>query len=782
MFASRLAVTVFAPLIVLSLTAPVGASQSSRHLLIIRVFDPAGDPVPNARVGASTRDSRMRSSGRTNDVGTLQLDALAADYVVEVSAPGFAAVTRIIAVNAPRTTVDVRLPIAALTEHVIVTASGDQQAALEVSKAVAVVDRAEIDARQEFSVADALRTTPGVTIQQLGAPGAFTSIKLRGLREQDTAVLIDGVRFRDAASPQGDAAAFIGELYVTHIDRIEVLRGSGSSLYGSHAVGGAVNVITREGGGPSTGEVSAEGGSLGFRRITAHAGGSARNERLRYSAGVAHTRTTGLDADDDARNTSGQARGDMHVSAAALVTLRAYVSDASSAINESPAAIGPLPSSGFVPAVPLVTFTPSANDPDNRRDSTFASTLIRFQHRPVTRFGYTTSFHRLATTRVFLDGPQGTAFEPIGATWSDLEGRVNTFESRADLEWSADQTTTAAYELERERYESRAVPVSASMAWRADMTQDSHALSLQQQMRFEALQLAVGFRAQRFSMHRPKFEPSDRAPFSATAFTAPPSAATADVSASRWLQTTGTKLRGHVGNGYRAPAMFERAGASFGSRGYTVYGDPRLEPERSIAVDAGVDQIFAGGRLQTTATWFRTRLLRVIAFESVDPAADPFGRRSGYRTTDGRTAGGIELGARIRPAASHQMNVSYTFVDAPAPAGNRDGLPRAAAVPAHQFSVLVLQRIAQDFQLSFELEAAGDHYGTLFDPVTFGARAYRFDSIVRADVAAIYTRSLGGRTQLRLHTTIGNLFARRQFVQGFATPDRMARAGLSVTF
>ena len=782
MSASRRSVIVFGALAALLMAASVSASQRSHNLLIIRVLDPTGNPVPDAQVIASTRDSRVRSSGTTSHDGTLQLDALAADYVVEVSVRGFTAVTRIITVNAPRTSVDVRLPIAALTEHVIVTASGDQQAAFEVSKAVAVVERAEIDARQEFSVADALRTVPGATIQQLGAPGAFTSIKLRGLREQDTAVLIDGVRFRDAASPQGDATAFIGELYVTDIDRIEMLRGSGSSLYGSHAVGGAINVITRQGGGSSTGDVSAEGGSLGFGRVTAHVGGGGWNERLRYSAGVAHTRTAGLDADDDARNTSGQGRADVRVSTSAQVTLRAYVSDACSAFNESPAAIGPLPSSGFVTAVPLVTFTPSANDPDNKRDSTFASTLIRFQHRPAARFGYTTSLHHLATTRTFLDGPDGLAFEPLGATRSDFEGRVNTFETRADLEWGAHQVTTAAYEFERERYVSRSLPVNPSMAWRADITQDSHVMSLQQQMRFEALQLAVGLRAQHFSMHRPMFEPADRAPFTATTFTAPPAAVTADFSASRWIETTRTKIRGHVGNAYRAPAMFERAGASFGSRGYTVYGDPRLAPERSIAVDAGVDQMFSGGRVQTAATWFRTRLTRVIAFESLDSAADPFGRASGYRTADGRTASGIELSARMYPAAPLHVNVSYTFVDAPAPAGNRDGLLRAAALPAHQFSALVLQRIARDVQLSFELEAAGDHYVTLFDPITFGARAYRFDRAVTADLAAIYTLSLSRQTQLRLHAAVGNLFDRLHFVQGFPTPGRTARAGASVAF
>src|SRR5688572_12838883 len=99
MSAGRRSAIVFGALAALLIAASVSASQSLHHLLIIRVLDPTGNPVPDAQVITSTRDSRVRSSGTTSHDGTLQLDVLAADHVVEVSAPGFAAVTRIITVN-----------------------------------------------------------------------------------------------------------------------------------------------------------------------------------------------------------------------------------------------------------------------------------------------------------------------------------------------------------------------------------------------------------------------------------------------------------------------------------------------------------------------------------------------------------------------------------------------------------------------------------------------------------------------------------------------------------
>ena len=167
----------------------------------------------------------------------------------------------------------------------------------------------EIDERDESAISEALRTVPGLRVQQLGGPGSFTSIKTRGLRNEDTAVLIDGLRFRDAAAPQGDASGFLEDLIVTDVSRVEVLRGSGSSLYGSNAIGGVINLVTDEGGGPFHGNLLAEGGGLGMFRGRAQVAGGARNDSIVYSAGFSHLNVTrGIDGQDEARNSSGQGR------------------------------------------------------------------------------------------------------------------------------------------------------------------------------------------------------------------------------------------------------------------------------------------------------------------------------------------------------------------------------------------------------------------------------------------------------------------------------------------
>src|SRR5262249_46873068 len=151
------------------------------------------------------------------------------------------------------------------------------------SKALTVVDSQEIDERDESAIPESLRVVPGLRVQQLGGPGSFTSIRTRGLPNEDTAVLVDGIRFRDAAAPQGDASGLLEDLFVTDVSRIEVLRGSGSSLYGSNAVGGVINLVTDEGGGPIRGSVLGEGGGLGMFRTRAQLAGSAKDNRVTYS-------------------------------------------------------------------------------------------------------------------------------------------------------------------------------------------------------------------------------------------------------------------------------------------------------------------------------------------------------------------------------------------------------------------------------------------------------------------------------------------------------------------
>src|SRR6267143_5169939 len=270
----------------------------------VRVTDTQGATLANAKVTLYTRDNRIRINSLTDNTGTSHFERLApGEYLIEAEATGFArAATRVLRIERnSNASLDISLPLAGVSEQVVVTAQGTAQPVDEVSKAVSVLDSREIDERDETEISQALRSVPGLRVTQLGGPGSFTSIKTRGLRNEDTAVLIDGLRFRDAAAPQGDASGFLEDLMVTDVSRVEVLRGSGSSLYGSNAIGGVINLVTDEGGGPVHGNVLVEGGGLGMFRGRGQVAGGSRSNTTVYSAGFSQLNVTrGVDGQDEA--------------------------------------------------------------------------------------------------------------------------------------------------------------------------------------------------------------------------------------------------------------------------------------------------------------------------------------------------------------------------------------------------------------------------------------------------------------------------------------------------
>lgn len=774
-----------------------------------RVTDPQGAGVSHAIVKLYARERpTLRLTATTDETGLYRFQNLApGEYIIEAESPGFArARAQDVRVErgATTTTLDIRLELTGVSAEVVVTASGTAQPVEEVSKAITVIGRREIDERDEFSIPEALRTVPGLRVQQLGGPGRLTSIRTRGLRSQDTAVLIDGSRFRDPAAPQGDASSFLSDLIVTDVDRIEVLRGSGSSLYGTNAIGGVVNIVTDEGGGPTRGNVLLEGGSLGLFRGQAQVAGGTDANRVIYSLGVSHLNVArGVDRDDAARNTSGQGRLLFNLTPTATLSGRIYTSDAFVQLNESPDSIGALPASGIVQAVPLAsdelrrfeagtprgglnvdgaTFIPGANDGDSSQASRFFSGVVTFAHRPAETFGYTISYQGLRTKRTNRNGPGGIMFQPLGNTLLDYEGRVQTLSARTDFQIGKFNFINAGYEFETESFDNQAFPVDSSFNSRTEVTQRSNTLFVQDQLRFldNRLQLSLGFRAQRFSLQAPQFTSASPAvtPRFQGPFQSPPNAYTGDGSVAYLFRSTGTKLRGHIGNGYRAPSLFERFGTFFGSFGYSVYGDPRLRPDRSIAFDAGVDQTFWSNRLRASATYFYTRLQEVIDFDfsgRIDPATDPFERFGGYLNTGGGLARGAEFNVFANPTRTLDLFASYTYTNSDQRAP-QNGVITVFVIPDHQFSVVATQRIGPRFALNFDLVAASDYLFPLFP------RVYRFDGLVKADLGASYTLPLTETRRVRFFGRADNIFDREQYEGGFHLPGRTIRAGAAFSF
>ncbi|MBS0222727.1 MAG: TonB-dependent receptor [Proteobacteria bacterium] len=153
----------------------------------------------------------------------------------------------------------------------------------KVTGTVTVITREEMERRQYRTVDEVLRTVPGVSVQQSGGVGAQTSVFVRGANSNHVVVLIDGMNVNDPATPNGaiDFAHFLTE----NLDRIEVVRGPMSTLYGSSAIGGVINMVTKPGKGPLNGGIFTELGT----RLRTTTGGYVRGSEGRFNYNVSAT-------------------------------------------------------------------------------------------------------------------------------------------------------------------------------------------------------------------------------------------------------------------------------------------------------------------------------------------------------------------------------------------------------------------------------------------------------------------------------------------------------------
>jgi len=764
------------------------------------VQDPQGKPVDGAelvlyRPGASTPIAQSRSMNGE----FILLENGAGEYLLQVSADGFRRAS--LNIEAGKSA-GVKLQVAGIDQRVVVTAEGAAQTIDQVSKAANVIGSEEISQRNEYSLSESLRDTPGLLVRNLGGPGQATSVRMRGLRADATAVLIDGLRFRDAATLQGDASAFLSALNVINFDRVEVMRGSGSSLYGTNAVGGTVNVVTDAGGGSTHGAIQMEGGMLGLLRGRANIAGGVRNNKLTYSAGLLHLNVmSGVDGDDRARNTGLQTFTKYSFGAASSLSGRVMFSDDFVQPNVSPTTSGipasNIPPTTIVPAIPNVTFIPSRNDSDNHRTSRFWTGALIFRQSLAPTAEWVTSYQHVHTNRFFRNGPAGPGFQPTVSNVSQFRGDIDSVDTK--ILWRPAQWYSLAggYEFENEGYlnlDDNRLPPPQTVSTRTEAAQRSNAVYFANQMTLaqQRLQISLSGRAQNFHLDQPHFVYSGAANnYWRVPVTSPPRALTGDAALSYFMPKSGTKLRAHGGNSYRAPALYERFGSGFfyDSIGNAVvfspYGDPRLSPDRYNSVDGGIDQYFLRDTVRFSGTYFYTRIVQITQFDSagnvVKPGSDPFGRTSGYYNGAGGISRGVELTTEVRPSRSTLFRASYAYVNADTDQDSAvRGFYSALSIPAHSVNAFVNQRLGRKTDVTVDLYHASDYYNSL--SAAGRARAYLYSGVTKMDIVVNREVWSGEKHTLKAYAKVDNVFNQRFYENGFQAPRCTFLTGIQVLF
>jgi iron complex outermembrane receptor protein len=806
---------------VLLLTLAAAPAFAQSTALTGEIRDPQGAAVPDATVRVAREDGVVVRTATTNESGEYRVDQLPPGlFVVEITKTGFrrrAAHVTVMA-GAPAA-LNIDLEVAGIDDTVVVTAAGVPQAAQETSKAVTIVDAQDILARNETTLSEIVRFTPGVQVRSSGGPGQATSLRIRGLRPDGSAVLVDGMRFRDASTIQADATSFLASLNFVAADRVEVLRGSGSSLYGTNAVGGVVNIVTRSGGGPMRPEAQLEAGSLGHVRARGSVSGGVLGDRLRYAAGaLQYNLFDGLDGNDATRSTGGHGMVQYDFSPTANLMVRVLGSNDRVELNSSPTAGGiptaNIPQATIVDAIPVsvdqiersnrglpfqignATYMPGRNDPDSLRTSSFVTTALRFRHSGWSGLSWQASYQHVHTQRTFMNGMLGVGFQPAALNFSDIFGDIHTADTRAYMAPRTWINLSLGYEFEQERFhdvQDNNVPAPRRIQTETRIRQNAHAAlgSAQFSLVDRRLQLSVSGRAQAFGVSKPALAAVGiRSPYDEVAVSAPPGALTGDVSAAYFLPASETKLRVHSGNAFRAPALYERYGGGFSTDPttdrllFTAFGDPRLEPDRYQTIDAGVDQYLFGGPLLVSATVFYNNVSSLTAFNSsggIRPETDPFGRTQGYLNSSGGFSRGVEIAIEARPSSRLRLSGGYTYTrseteeDITVP-----GFFLVPGVFAHTVTFVASARWTARIDTALDVFYGSESYGSFF--AAGRARAYRYPGFTKAALVAGYRAVNHERLPLRVYVNIDNLFDQTYYELGWRNLGRTAVAGVSVGF
>ncbi|VUZ86073.1 TonB-dependent outer membrane receptor for cobalamin and Fe transport [Candidatus Methylomirabilis lanthanidiphila] len=618
---------------------------------------------------------------------------------------------------------------------VVVTATKTEVPVKQVAASVTVITREEIEARQVTQVSDLLRDVPGLSVRQQSSRGSVVSIFPRGGNSNFNLVLIDGVKVNDA----GGFYDF-GDFSADNIERIEIVRGPHSALYGSDAMGSVIQIFTRRGKGTPRVETSFGGGNLKtFEEKLNLSGGAGQFD---YSFGVGRNDTGGnLPINNHF--------GETTVSSRVGFTLE-KVLDLGLAVRYTDSHLHfPTETGDRFNGVKLPL------DPDQSSDQQRLVVSGKASHALTPWWGQTLQLGWYRRNYA-LDDPFNSGID-FSTFRSDSEERRFSL----DYSWNLTAPTvlnissllTAGFAFEREEFEQQAAvtatdfPSSSANAAR----RDNKAGYLQGQFDWrKQLFLTAGFRVDGNSTFGTEVTPR--------------------VSAAWIVPYLGTKLRGGYGEGIKEPSFVE----NFGDGSQFIVGNPHLKPERIRGWEIGFDQPFFHGLADFSATYFHNHFQDLIAF-IFSPTS---GCSASFCNVQKAKAEGVEFAATIRPGYGLTIGGGYTFLDTKVL--NDGGIGSVALQngerllrrPKHA-GTLSIDHVWRRLHTSLTTTFVGNRSDIFTDPATFSTERVRADGYITVDLAGSYlllkdTRHL---RELTLFGRIQNLFDRNyQQVAGFSAP------------
>lgn len=510
--------------------------------------------------------------------------------------------------------------------ELVVTATRTAQPIEKVGASVTVLTKPAIEASQAVSVAELLAQAPSVSFTRNGGPGTTTSLNIRGAETQHTVVLIDGVKLNDPSSTQGGFNS--GNLLVGDIARIEILRGAQSTLWGSQAIGGVVNIVTADPTTPFTSSVDVEAGARKTGYLRAGVGGA--TDKITWRVAGGYYTTDGFSSYKLGKEKDG------YQNSGVSGRFRVALTDTVSAEVRSVYSKGKNDFDGF-----------NVDDPEfGRTEELVVYTGLNFallDGRWNNRVGY---------AYTDTDRENINPARPAVPLTFDAAGKNKRWEYQGAFAISDRLNATFGAESERSNMRTRSPSVAQpNIAFRTGKVGVDSVYGQLQAEVIKGLTLTGGVRHEDHDTYG--------------------SHTLGQVAAAWALNDGATVLRASFGQGFRAPGLYEL---------YSEYGNLTLSPEDFDSWDAGIEQRFLGGKAHASATWFHREADNEIRFfscstGSTDPLCSPGGTfRFGYYSNVQKTkAQGLELIGELKPIQKLTITGNYTYTDAESDSGASKG-------------------------------------------------------------------------------------------------------------
>lgn len=538
---------------------------------------------------------------------------------------------------------------------IVVTANGIEQPRDQVGQAITVIDKDQLDSSQTLAISDLLRTVPSVRVARNGSIGGVTSVFIRGGESSQTLVLIDGVRINDPSSP--NAAFDFGSLLTGNIDRVEILRGPNSVIWGSQAIGGVVNVRTEEPTEDLSANAGAEYGYHNTADVRANVSGT--SGKLSGSLGASYFRTDGISAlaagteRDGYKNFAANGKLKVAFNDDVSLDLRGYYNKGRVQFDD-----------------PFGATPDTFPETENSQFVGYAGLNANFANgRFRNRVAYTrTDLHRVGTEPNV----------PFSFNVNELKGKIDRFEYQGAFD--VIDKVTFVFGIEHERtFASTFFPAGGGAGpdqAKYRVTSEYGQLIVRP---ITGLTLTGGVRHDDYNIY------GSQTTFGGNfAFT--PNAGR-------------TVLRGTYAEGFRAPTLTESV---------LPFGNPALKAETAKSFDVGIEQNFLDGAVRAAATYYHRKSDNQIAFSFTTFQSENIAKVLNK---------GLELELDVRPTQDLKISAGYSLVDATSRSNDGTFGNRLARRPKDSANASIEWKTPIGLQIAADVLLTGDSFDNLANTV-----------------------------------------------------------------